>query len=358
MTGVNNVETAVGKDHPLAPGAGVRDGHLQLFQGQGAALGALVLLHRPAQFRGADGGSAQLAHHDARGDIGQRHCLGQFRTRRHRGGQHGDHRVPGARDIVDLACHRRHVQFLLAGPQQGHAVFAAGYQQGLQVQLVHELLSLGHQLALGPAGADHRFQLVQVGGEQGGAPVAGEVAALGVHQHRHGAGPGDLDKGLRPRQRALGVVRQHQHLAAIQQLRQVRDESLHVGRCRRRLLEIQANKLLVPADYPQLGNGWATGHAGKGTLHPRARQHGLQGVRHLVIAAVAAQARAGTQRREVQGHVARAPRSVGNLFHLHHRHRCLGGDARRRALPVAIQHDVTQYQHTGAVEARQFEFHD
>jgi hypothetical protein len=87
----------------------------------------------------------------------------------------------------------RQVQFRLAGAQQRHALLAAGDQQRAQVQLGHQCLAFFQQGLFIRHRPHHRLELGQIGGQQGGAPVAAEVAALGVHQHRHAgfAGQGD-----------------------------------------------------------------------------------------------------------------------------------------------------------------------
>jgi hypothetical protein len=69
--------------------------------------------------------------------------------------------------------------------EQGHALFAAGHQQGLQVQFGAQGLAAGDQGRLVRAGADHGLEFGEVGLDEGGAAIAGKVAALRVHHHRH-----------------------------------------------------------------------------------------------------------------------------------------------------------------------------
>ena len=47
MTGMNNVETAIGKDDPLTLGAGIFDGNQQLIFRHHTPAQATFLMHRP-----------------------------------------------------------------------------------------------------------------------------------------------------------------------------------------------------------------------------------------------------------------------------------------------------------------------
>ena len=87
MTGVQDVETAIGEDDFLALGAGILDRGEQLLDGHHATLGAFLALHRAAQLRRADAGGAQFADHDTGGQVGQCHGLWQLLASRNRSGQ-------------------------------------------------------------------------------------------------------------------------------------------------------------------------------------------------------------------------------------------------------------------------------
>src|SRR5690606_12047890 len=64
-----------------------------------------------------------------------------------------------------------------------------------------------------------------------------------------------------------------------------------------------------------------------------------------------------TEGGDLQGHVAGAADAVLGVPHLDHRHRRLGGNPRGAAVPVAVEHQIADHQHLGAVEAGEFEFH-
>ena len=76
MTGMDDIETTIGEDDTLTMGAGVLHGHDQLLGRQHPKPGALLMLHRPTQFRRADGSGTQLADDDAGGQVGQAHGVG------------------------------------------------------------------------------------------------------------------------------------------------------------------------------------------------------------------------------------------------------------------------------------------
>ena len=98
------------------------------------------------------------------------------------------------------------MQFLCPRTQQCHTVFAAGYQQCAQIQVSHQFLPPGDQLTLCSAGAHHRLKLMQVRGQQGGAPVAGKVGTLGVYQYRNTSRTGCRNQRRGLRQGTLTVV--------------------------------------------------------------------------------------------------------------------------------------------------------
>ena len=72
MSGVNDVEAAIGKNHPLTLATGVGYRLLQLFKRQDTTLRPLVSLHCPAQLRGRDGGRTQFTDDYAGRHLGPR----------------------------------------------------------------------------------------------------------------------------------------------------------------------------------------------------------------------------------------------------------------------------------------------
>ena len=51
----------------------------------------------------------------------------------------------------------------------------------------------------------------------------------------------------------------------------------------------------------------------------------------------------GTQRSDIQRHVARTARPLLYLAHMHNRYRCLWRDTRGITVPVAVKHDITNH---------------
>jgi hypothetical protein len=215
------------------------------------------------------------------------------------------HGVAGAGHVIDLERPGGLVVGRLALLQQGHALFAAGDQQGLQVQLGAQGLAPGDQRGLVRAGADHGLELGQVGLDDGGAAVAGKVGALRVHHHRHAPGPGQGDQGRHVGEGALGVVGQHQHVDALQVGGQGIAPPGGVAGVET-LLEIQADQLLVARDDPQLGDRRRVGKALEGAIDAPGGQTLAEQAAGLVVAHQADDPRPGAQGGGVEGHVAGA----------------------------------------------------
>ena len=93
-----------------------------------------------------------------------------------------------------------------AGPNQAHTVLTTGDQQSLQVQLLHQRLGFIHELLFRLAASDNSLKLVKIRRKQGRAPVAPEVTALGVNQHRNALFVCRLNQRLWVLQGAFGIV--------------------------------------------------------------------------------------------------------------------------------------------------------
>ncbi len=238
------------------------------------------------------------------------------------------------------------MQLRLAGAQQGHALLAAGDQQGTQIQLGHQCLAFFQQGLFVRHRPHHRLELGQIGGQQGGAPVAAEITALGVHQHRHAGLAGQGDQPGAVAQGALGVIGQHQGAAAGQ-------PAFHLLGERRRvlvlegLLEIQPQQLLLAADHAQLGDGGQPGHFLEVAQHIGGAQALLQNAGGLILAGEPHQFRPGPQGGHVERHVGGAAGAVLQFGDAHHRHRGLRRDTPGRAVPISVQHHVAGDQHAG-----------
>ncbi len=156
-------------------------------------------------------------------------------------------------------------------------------------------------------------------------------------------------------QRALAVVGQHQHLDPGQQ-------ALHLGKQRcwvgiERFLEIHAQQLLMAAHHPQLDDGRLMLDALEIGLHTRSRQAVGQTLPRLVLTGHPHQRNRPAQRRNVQRDVRRTTGTVLDLLDLDHRHRCLGRNPRRAAMPVTVEHHITHHQNGGLVETGHGQLH-
>ena len=204
---------------------------------------------------------AELAHHDARGGVGDPHGLLERPAGGVREGQGGDHRVPRAGDVEHLPRFRRHARMAALRPHQHHAALGAGAEQRRQSGRAHRGAGGGHHLGFRAGRQTRRArEFAGVGGEAVGAAVEAEIVALRVGENRDArlARRPDGARDHRRRQRALGVVRQDQRLAAGHPA----PHRLHQRRgfpCvgRPRLLLVQPRDLLVAGDDPHLAGAAA-----------------------------------------------------------------------------------------------------
>ncbi len=350
MTGVENVETAVGEDDPFLVRARIVDRQQQLLQPQHAALGALFALNGTAQLGCADGRSAQLADHDARGQIGQRYRMRQLFAGSDRRSQGRNHCIASAGHIEHFAGTRRQVQRLLIRTQQGHAMLATGHQQRAEIELLHQLRTLGDQLCLIDTMADDGFEFAEVRCDQAGTAIDREILALGVGQHRNAALAGGLDQRLMVFQCALAVIRQDQHLDAIQQAVDLCAQGQRVGP--ERFFEIDAQQLLVATHDTQFDDGRLIGDALKARQHASSLEAVGQTLGSFVIPRHTDQRSRCAQRSDVQGHVGSATRTVLDLIDLDHRHWRFRGNTRGTTMPISVEHDIAHHQDRGLIKAR------
>ena len=344
---MQDVETAIGEDDLLAMGTRILEYHLQLLEADHAALGTLFALHRPTQFGGADRSRTQLADHDAGGQVGQRYRLRQFLASGQTGSQGGNHRIAGTGHIEHFAGARRQVQRAVIRAQQGHAVFATSHQQGAQLQFVHQLGAAADQFGLIGTMTDDHLEFVQVGGDQAGATVDGKILTLGVGQYRNALGPRHLHQGLMVLQRALAVVRQHQHLDPVEQGIDFGRQGLGVGI--EGFFEVHAQQLLVATHYAQFDDGRLLVDALKVRLYAGGMQAVSQAVSRFVTPGNADQQRRRAEGGDVQRNVGRAARTILDLFDLDHRYRRLRGNSRCAAVPITVEHDIAHHQNGGLI---------
>ena len=303
-------------------------------------------MHRPTQLRGRHHGSAQLADHDTRGDIGQRHRVRHICTGSQRHRQHRYHGIPGAGHIEYLAGSGRQVQLRLTIAQQGHPLFAAGDQQGLQVQIPDQLLALGDQILFILDLPRHSFELAEIGRQQGSATVMTEIGTLGIHQDRDTGLPGQGNQSRAITQGPFGVIGENQSTAMDQLV-------FHpVGEGRRVLvmegfLEIQAQQLLLAADHPQLGNRRQAVDFLKVTTHFRRTKPLFQNRSGLIITGNSHQLGTGAQRSHIEGHIGGPAGPVFQLGYPHNRYRRFRRNTPGRAVPVTIEHDIASHKNAG-----------
>ncbi|MCY1174269.1 hypothetical protein D9M73_144650 [compost metagenome] len=281
--------------------------------------------------------------------------MGQVLTRGNGCGKGGDDSIAGTGHIEHLACPCRQVQRRLTNAQQGHAMLAAGDQQGAQVQVLQQLQALGDQFGLIDATANDGLELAEVRGNQAGATVDGKVLALGVGQHRNALGPRRLDQVLVVLQCTFAVVGQDQHLDAFEQAVDLRAQRQWVGG--ERLFEIDTQQLLVTAHDPQLDDSRLVRDALEYRTDTGSLQAVGQAVSSLILAGDADQRSRRAQRSNVQGNVGRAAGAILDLIDLDHRDWRFRRNTRSTAMPVAVEHDIADHQYRGLIETRHGQLH-
>ena len=235
-------------------------------------------------------------------------------------------------------------------------MLAPGHQQGFEVQLGAQRLATGDQRGLVRTGADHRLELGQVGFDDGGAAITGKVRALRIDHHRNAPRPRRGDQGRHVGQGALGVIGQHQHVHAVEMRSEGGADARRVTGIER-LLEIQANQLLVAGDDAQLGNRWRVAQTFEGAFHALGKQAFFQQATGFILADQTDDPRLRAEGGGVEGHVAGPAGAHLVVLHLHHRHRRLGRDAGRGPVPVTVEHHIAADEHTAGGKVRQGKMH-
>jgi hypothetical protein len=148
------------------------------------------------QLGGGDDVGAQLGDDQAAGQVGQVRGIGQAGARRHGQGQGRGHGVAGAGDVEHLDRRGRQMDRRRAAHRQGHARPAASDQRRFQARRHGQDRRAGVLGSLVAIVDDARGLggFLAVGLDQGRAVIAGEVAALGIDDHRLAGRPGRVDR--------------------------------------------------------------------------------------------------------------------------------------------------------------------
>ena len=233
VTGVQEIETAVGHHDTFAVGARVGDCGEQFRLADHTVTGIVLLAQHAAQVGYGDGRGTELAHHDPGRQVGQCGRLRQRQPRRQPRREGRDHRVTGAGHVENLACPRRQVHRGLPRSHQAHPILATGDQQCLDPAVVDQGLGTADQIVGIGAAADHGLEFRQIGGDHGRTAVDREIPPLGVDQHRDTGLAGGLDQHMGSAQRALAIIRED-HRRRTLELRSVQ---------RQQVARLQAGKI-------------------------------------------------------------------------------------------------------------------
>ena len=203
----------------------------------------------------------------------------------------------------------------------------------------------GHDGLVGrEAVARREAELGAVGRQHRGAGVAREVAALGIDHHGPADAPGRLDQLPHQvgSQHALGVIREHDHVAGGEGIPGETQEAFG-GALRDRLrgLRIGAQELLAAGDEAGLLGGGPAPFDQQVGLHPLlAADHAGEPAPHLVVPDHREQRRVCPEGDEIAHHVAGAAQHVVVVIGAQDRHRRLGRGALDPPVDEAVQHQV------------------
>ena len=199
MTGVHDVEAAVGQDDALS-GLAV---HGQFGGEFLRSPDAPVHRRLPEHDLAADAGQRNRLgpeHLDLQsgGRIGELDRLGPRKAVGPSGGQGRQHHVARTGHVVHAAGRGRHVQRLGVPLQQHRSVPVERQHHRVELQPLHHgrrRLGIGHRI--GESVVDRLFEFGAVGRHRGGSGVAGPVDTVGrIHEDGHPRGPRQLDDGL------------------------------------------------------------------------------------------------------------------------------------------------------------------
>ena len=193
---------------------------------------------------------------DAAGDVGEAGGRHQVAAGGQRHGECRQHAVAGARDVEHLAGLGGQVHRRRAAAHQGHAGLAAGDQDGRQARRLDQPRGrLGDRLVAGIGERRGERQLLPVGGQQGDAGIAREIAALGIGDRRHAGRPRPVDDAAQHgiAQHALGVVGEDHEVGLADARLDRRQDALPGRRAHRpQLLMISPQHLLDAGDEARL----------------------------------------------------------------------------------------------------------
>ena len=358
MADVEQVEAAVGEDHPFTGGLPGLDLDLGirpvedlggLFQGGLAADGGQQLI--PGNRDGT-----HLAHHHPGGQVGEVGGVVPGQPGGEASGEGGDDGIPGTGDIEDLLRHSRDAAD--AGIiQQGQTKLAQGQDQQAQDQIAAELGRGGQEaVQVRPRLARGQGEFGPIGGDEAGTGVFAEVLALGVHQDRNAPGLSRWDEALAKGggEDAFVIVGEHQGCGAGQQGFNGRPKAGLVqwgeGLCR---FLVNAQHLLMIADDPGLDRGGPIpGRDHRLGLDAVRGQGGEQGGPVRVAAGEPRELDPQPQVGQVTGDIGRAAGALGAAPQPHHRHRGFGGDALDLPPEIAIKHQIADHQDPPGAETR------
>ena len=269
------------------------------------------------------------------------------------GGEHGDHGVARARHVEHLARLRFEMPGAAVGRDQRHAVgpardqheFGAGVGQRARRRRAHLLVGFRHR-ARGPR------EFAAIGRERRGAAIAGEIRALGIDDHGNAGVPRRADRGLDhvAREHALGVIREDQHIDAVEAVGDDIDDASAGDVVHRALgLPVGPQQLLAARHIARLDGGPPPALDQQvGLDRALLADHGDQVPADLVVAHRGDETNLGPQRDQVARHIARPAQHGLVGADADHRHRRLGRDALDLAVDEAVEHQIADHHDVGA----------
>ena len=123
MTGMQNIETAIGHDHLFVVCLGLLHQSNEMPFFDNPLRNRLLLAHGMADLGNTDCCRTQLANHYASSHIGKNGCVSQFLTSSHRRGKNRDHGITCTSDIENLTRTGRNMQRFTPLLKQSHPLF-------------------------------------------------------------------------------------------------------------------------------------------------------------------------------------------------------------------------------------------
>ena len=178
-------------------------------------------------------------------------CVAHWQPRTQTPCHHGDYSIAGAGNIKHLAGARGEMYRRLASLNEGHTRLTAGHEYAIEIQRRSQRLGSFNQSFVCVATADDRFELGEIRRQKRGTAITLKIEALGIYQRRFVQIIAVGQQWLNKRQRSLGIVTEYHQIRVSEMLLGIPHKQV-VGMAGKRFLKVDAQKLLITAQHPEL----------------------------------------------------------------------------------------------------------